>query len=66
MKLLQDKYILLLNLPKITKKDDKYNFRCVICGDSKKSSKKKRGWLLWNKDYNTYIYHCFNFIIPFR
>lgn len=35
---------------------DKINFRCMICGDSKKSSTKKRGW--WYK--NTASFYCFN------
>jgi hypothetical protein len=41
-----------------TTKKNGYNFRCLICGDSKKSKKKKRGWILKNK--NPWMYHCFN------
>jgi len=37
---------------------DRYNFRCNICGDSKKNSHKKRGWFLTYK--NKYIFKCFN------
>jgi len=36
----------------------KINFRCPICGDSKKSRSKARGWLL-EKD-NSLFYYCHN------
>lgn len=35
---------------------DKYNFRCPICGDSKKSATKRRGW--WYMQ--SCSFHCFN------
>lgn len=35
---------------------DKVNFRCPICGDSRKSSTKKRGWLYLSNG----TYFCFN------
>jgi len=35
-----------------------YNFRCNICNDSKKSKKKKRGWILKNK--SPWMFYCFN------
>lgn len=35
---------------------NKINFRCPICGDSKKSTNKKRGW--WY--LNTASFYCFN------
>lgn len=35
---------------------DKINFRCPCCGDSRKSSTKKRGWLYLNNS----SYYCFN------
>jgi DNA primase len=35
---------------------DKVNFRCPLCGDSKKSSTKKRGWLYTQ----SCSYYCFN------
>jgi len=60
LKYIQEKYINLLPLENVTKKYDKYNFRCPICGDSKKNHRKRRGWLLWNPQYNTYTYKCFN------
>ena len=42
--------------PSKVKVGDKWNFRCPICGDSKKSSTKKRAW--W---YNsTASFYCFN------
>lgn len=34
------------------------NFRCPICGDSKRSRIKSRGWLYLYK--NSMFYHCFN------
>lgn len=36
----------------------KANFRCPVCGDSKKSKSKTRGWLLDKGD--VCIYHCHN------
>lgn len=35
---------------------DKYNFRCPLCGDSKKSARKRRGWYY----LQTHSYFCFN------
>jgi hypothetical protein len=37
---------------------DKYNFRCNVCGDSKKSKSKKRGYILKNR--NPWIFYCQN------
>lgn len=34
------------------------NFRCIICGDSKKNSRKARGYLFWHKDTFFYKGHC--------
>ena len=36
----------------------KINFRCPICGDSQKSKKKARGWLL--EQNNTFSFYCHN------
>lgn len=36
-----------------------FNIRCNICGDSKKSTKKTRGWILFNKDGRA-TYYCHN------
>lgn len=44
------------NISNITKIGNKWNIRCSICGDSKKSTKKKRGWYY----LDTNSYHCFN------
>lgn len=38
--------------------DGHWNFRCIVCGDSKKSETKKRGWIL--VDGTKVTYHCFN------
>ena len=37
---------------------DKINCRCFICGDSKKSATKKRGWIYLNKDCSYYCFNC--------
>lgn len=42
----------------IVKHSHGYNFRCNICGDSKYSKTKKRGWILTSKD--PWMYWCFN------
>lgn len=39
-------------------KPNYYNFRCNICGDSKKSKKKRRGYILRTK--NPWTYYCHN------
>lgn len=40
------------------KNNDTYNFRCIYCGDSKKSQSKVRGYLYSIKD--TFNYRCHN------
>lgn len=40
------------------KKDNTYNCRCIICGDSKKKKSKARGYFFANK--NKLFYKCFN------
>ena len=40
------------------KKDDLYNFRCPICGDSQKNKSKCRGFVFRKK--NDYFYMCHN------
>jgi hypothetical protein len=50
------KYVFQLGLPQIEKKGNNWNFRCVICGDSKKNPNKKRGWILTDKK----LYYCHN------
>lgn len=42
------------------RKNKGYNFRCPICGDSKKNKHKKRGWVLDTPEYPFLIYKCFN------
>lgn len=39
-----------------TRHKDRINFRCIFCGDSKKSKSKKRAWYY----YLTSNFHCFN------
>jgi len=40
------------------KRTNLWNFRCPICGDSKKSKTKCRGFVYEKK--NKYFYKCFN------
>lgn len=35
-----------------------FNFSCCVCGDSKKSKSKRRGWVLFDRD--PILYYCFN------
>lgn len=35
-----------------------YNFRCNVCGDSKKKKNKKRGWILKNR--TPWMFYCHN------
>jgi hypothetical protein len=53
------KYIKFLPLEQFTDKGDhKFNFRCPICGDSQRSSTKKRCWAFDHQ--NTMFIKCFN------
>jgi DNA primase/predicted RNA-binding Zn-ribbon protein involved in translation (DUF1610 family) len=46
-------------LPRFTqKKEDLYNFRCPLCGDSQKNKTKARGFVFRKKD--NYFYMCHN------
>lgn len=60
MNWLQTKYIGLLSvkLEGFKKVGNNYNFRCPICGDSKRNKSKTRGWVL-SKGSNV-VFHCFN------
>ena len=42
----------------VKKKDDLYNFRCPICGDSQKNKSKSRGYVYRKK--NDYFFMCHN------
>jgi hypothetical protein len=46
-----------LPLPLLEPVGDNWNFRCVVCGDSKKSETKKRGWILVQGNKITYFCH---------
>jgi len=55
------KYLLQISskLPRFSqKKEDLYNFRCPICGDSQKNKSKCRGYVYRKK--NDYFYMCHN------
>lgn len=45
---------------KILKPGKLYNFRCPLCGDSKKSKLKARGYLYENPDKGSLYYKCHN------
>lgn len=57
-----DRTFLLRLSPKLTKftqkKEDLYNFRCPLCGDSQKNKSKSRGYVYRKK--NDYFYMCHN------
>ena len=57
-----DRNFLLQVSPKLQrfskKKDDLYNFRCPLCGDSQKNKTKSRGYIFRKK--NDYFYMCHN------
>jgi transcription elongation factor Elf1 len=57
-----DRTFLLRLSPKLQrfakKKDDLYNFRCPLCGDSQKNKLKSRGYVYRKK--NDYFYMCHN------
>ena len=47
-----------LHLDRVSVHKHGWNFRCPICGDSKKSKYKKRGWILPSVD--KVVYYCHN------
>jgi len=50
-----------LGLPGLEVNGDTFNFRCPVCGDSKKDPNKKRGFFYWDtKNNKGYRYKCFN------
>lgn len=53
------KYIQLLSpqLERFKKVGDSFNFRCPVCGDSKKSKSKARGWIFSNNGYSHFFCH---------
>lgn len=54
-------YILRLRLDRFRDHGSyKYSFRCPVCGDSQKSTHKKRGGAYPSPDHDTLIIHCFN------
>lgn len=60
MSWLEQKYIGFVanRLQRFTKKNNVYNFRCPLCGDSTKHLNKARGYLYENN--NVFVYHCHN------
>jgi transcription elongation factor Elf1 len=49
-----------LPLEGLVEKYPHWNFRCPICGDSKKSKNKKRGWIRKKEHKDEYYFRCFN------
>lgn len=62
MSVLTDRTFLLRVSPKLLKfkqkKEDLYNFRCPLCGDSQKNTTKTRGYIYRKK--NDYFFMCHN------
>jgi hypothetical protein len=54
------KYAYMCGLQQLSESVDRLHFKCPLCGDSRKSAKKKRGWILFNKQYPDGQYKCFN------
>jgi len=50
--------LILSSFDNVTESYDYYNFRCNVCGDSKKSRSKKRGYILKRK--KPWMYFCHN------
>lgn len=50
----------LLNKFTYDSSQDICNFRCAVCGDSKKNMNKKRGYIYYVKEKNRYSYMCHN------
>jgi transcription elongation factor Elf1 len=57
---LDEKYVALIShrLKFFKKRNNAYNFRCPICGDSTKSKTKCRAWIYKNK--NAFDFYCYN------
>lgn len=53
-------YLLQMHLQNMKKTESGYNFRCPICGDSKKNISKRRCWALTKKDPNDVLVYCHN------
>ena len=57
----EEEFIYQLGLELLTYKPGVgWNFRCPICGDSRKKYSKKRGYILNKKNYDHLRYYCFN------
>ncbi len=61
------KYINLLSyqLENFKKVGSNYNFRCILCGDSKQSKSKTRGWFLTKQDSVSFYCHNCGASLPF-
>lgn len=59
---IERKYIRMISsrLSCFHERSDGFNFRCPVCGDSKKSETKARGWLLEGDGANPFRFYCFN------
>ena len=52
-----DYFINQLGLDNLTKHGNNWNFRCNVCGDSRKSLTKKRGWIFVGESSATFYCH---------
>lgn len=52
------KYIDLLNISDIKEKSNYYNFSCVFCNEGDSLGRKKRGFILKNRNYQYYCHNC--------
>lgn len=59
---LTTKYMSLMSsrLQRYKKSGSGFNFRCPLCGDSKKSATKARGWVFENATDRNAVFHCHN------
>ena len=57
-----EKYIRLCNFDRLSpKQNNKWNFRCTVCGDSKKDPNKRRGFILFDPmKFPVPVYKCYN------
>ncbi len=56
---LVEKYLFAAGLEGLERKTDRYNARCPICGDSEKSKRLKRFWVLFDdQKCTTYCFNC--------
>jgi hypothetical protein len=55
-----------IGLPSLKKIGAKFHFRCIVCGDSQKNERKRRGWII--ERASSIKYQCYNcgYVKPFH